>query len=586
MLKSIVKKFRRLIGRLREKAPIRMDDHEFEHLLLYHGLVGSSPDNQRAFKDVRADIRDAVRNASALQLGIALKLQPLHWQDKLATVFNEIAEERADLLRALLPDTEGEPWPNMGDPLGHDDWRVRANAAFAIATLGLSEGCERMIKALHDTASGDSPAFCHIAYALAKIPNDESKAALLQHLDDPEPWFRVDAAGALAQFPEASVKTSLMRAMLTINQLSDYLAVALVKHYSVTDLLNETDDEDVRNGGCQLLAGLADAANQTFTPEVLQDTDICDCATKLLDLSKAHRNVFSLIAILNLLKLWREKGDQLDISMDGPALTKLMNDLEADLQSAKSKSHIESILTSYAKKHVGSTKIELLDAIKLAGALKLTSTTNNLLELLKVVSPLREDIVAALGAIGDARAVTALIELANSLYKPEERSGPSLSSKTVEEDDNDKAKLYWRVLEAFGNLPSKLTVQFLFKAAADFAPDKRQQAVESLCNLFGSFTPEEKSQFAELVAETLEDPSTPVRVSALKGVAALNAVQHIDKVLKLSDSQEPSVSRQALTTLGRLSHSRDKAVISAIENKLAHESDPLRKKRLENVLNS
>lgn len=586
MLKTIVKKFRLLLGKLRERAPIRIDDQEFEHLLLYHGLVGTSPDNQRSFKDVRVDISDAVRSASSVQLGIALKLEPLHWQDKLETIFTELAgAQQENIVKALLPDAESEPWPNMGDPLGHDNWRVRANAAFVLALLDAKEGQDRIIKSLHDTAFGASPAFCHVAYALSKFQTDASKEALVSHLEDPEPWFRIDAAGALANFPAAEVKETIIKALLTINPLSDYLAVTIAKKYSVLELLDEGDDQ-LRNGGCQLLGGLAEAANQTFNPDILQNIDLLQCVQKLLELVKRHRSVHALLALWNVLVLLREKSADLEIDQSSQSIAKIEAEIEGELHSKSSISQIEFTLSTYAKKRAVTTNVELQDAIKLAGALKLTTTTNNLLELLKVASPLQEQIVFALGQAGDARSISSLLELANSLYKPEERTSPSLSSKTVEENDTNKAKLYWRILEALGNLPSKLTVQFLFKAAADFAPDKRQQVLESLCNLVSSLTPEERTQLNQLVSESLEDPSAPVKVSALKGVAALGAVSYLDKVLKLSESLEPSISRQALQTLAQLSYSGDATVLAAIKSKIAQESDPTRKKRLENVLKS
>src|ERR1700733_9490666 len=125
--------FAALVNRVRkvlftEKSTVQVEDLELEHLLLYHGLVGSSPENQRAYKDVRADILAALRNQSALQLGMALKLPPLYWEDKLKRIFSEVpANERDAAVATLLPQTSESDWPNIADPLGHTDWRTRAN---------------------------------------------------------------------------------------------------------------------------------------------------------------------------------------------------------------------------------------------------------------------------------------------------------------------------------------------------------------------------------------------------------------------------------------------------------------------------
>jgi HEAT repeat protein len=571
------------MGRLREKPDVRLDDHEFEHLLLYHGLVGTSPDNQRSFKDVRADIMDAVDNASSLQLGIALKLQPLHWQDKLEKILSEIASTKNEqLVSVLLPDREGEPWPDHSDPLGHDDWRVRANAAFALGHLKASQGVDKMIKCLDDTASGASPAYCHIAYALAKMPGAQSRDALLAHINDPEPWFRVDTAVALSNFSDAQAKEALMQSLLTINPLSDYLAVALSKAFPALQLLEDSKDS-ARKGGCQMLTGLIEAATQTFTLEILQDAELEACAAKSSAMAALSIDVFLLRVMLGFTSIWRDKSQLLGVA-NFSSMQNEIQKLDAILTSPASEAEVNRVLEKFVQQAKPTTDIELLNAVQLAGAQKFKSSLTNLLSLLKLEVISREEVVAAIGTIGDASGAQPLIELAHQLYKLEERTSPSLSAVPVVEQDTPKSKLYWRILQALCNLPGKATNKFLFDAASDFAPDKRQQIMESLNNLFASFTEDDIKQFTELVKGGLDDPAATVKVSALQGVAALNAVQHLDKVLKMSDSQEPSISRQALATLGRLSQSGDHSVINAIKEKVNAETDEKRKRRLAEVI--
>ncbi len=571
------------MGRLREKPDVRLDDHEFEHLLLYHGLVGTSPDNQRSFKDVRADIIDAVDNGSSLQLAIALKLQPLHWQDKLEKILSEISPlKKEQLVSALLPNREGEPWPDTSDPLGHSDWRVRANAAFALGHLQAKQGIDRMIKCLDDTAASASPAYCHIAYALAKMPAVQSKNALLAHIDDPEPWFRVDTAVALSNFPDVQVKEALMRSLLSINPLSDYLAVALSKSFPVLQLLEDTRDV-ARKGGCQMLTGLIEAATQTFTLEILQDIELEACAEKLNAVAATEKDVFLLRAMQGLTTLWKEKSNLLDVT-NASAMQNEIHKANALLNSSESEAEVNRVLKKFVQEAKPTGAIELLNAVQLAGALKLKSSLTNLLSLLKLELISRDEVVTAIGTIGDTAGAQPLIELAQQLYKLDERIGPSLSSIPVVEQDTPKSKLYWRILQALGNLPGSATTKFLFDAASDFAPDKRQQVMDSLNNLFASFTGDEVKQYTELIKGGLDDPSATVKVSALQGVAALKAVQHLDRVLKMCDSQEPSISRQALSTLRRLAQSGDQSVIKAIKDKLNSESDQKRKSRLAEVI--
>ncbi|MBZ0187756.1 MAG: hypothetical protein K8F91_16035, partial [Candidatus Obscuribacterales bacterium] len=69
---------RKFIGAFSEKQEVVADDFEFEHFLVYHGLIGTSPPGARQFKDVRADIRLAASSESYDQLAIALKVPPLY----------------------------------------------------------------------------------------------------------------------------------------------------------------------------------------------------------------------------------------------------------------------------------------------------------------------------------------------------------------------------------------------------------------------------------------------------------------------------------------------------------------------------
>src|SRR5262249_5871675 len=165
----------------------------------------------RKFRDVRADIIEAVGKGSSVELSIALKLPPLWWEDKLQSVLAEMdADNRNLAIAALLPANSDDEQPPAADPLRNDDWRVRANAANLLAYLKVDAALPRMAEALEDAATGSSkPAFCHIAYALGRLRREQARQALLPHLYSEEPWFRVDAARALSLWPGESVITDL-----------------------------------------------------------------------------------------------------------------------------------------------------------------------------------------------------------------------------------------------------------------------------------------------------------------------------------------------------------------------------------------
>src|SRR5690348_17129006 len=136
LLQRIVKRFNQTFSRFGEKSTVELEDFELEHFLLYHGLIGSSPEGQRSFKDVRADLLAAVKNKSSLQMGITLKLMPLFWEDKLKAIVAEIKDTQKDaILACLMPDnSDGMLAPNQNPPFA-EDWRVRANAATLIGYL-------------------------------------------------------------------------------------------------------------------------------------------------------------------------------------------------------------------------------------------------------------------------------------------------------------------------------------------------------------------------------------------------------------------------------------------------------------------
>ncbi len=169
LFQRIVKRFNKTFSGFGEKSTVSIEDFELEHFLLYHGLIGSSPEGQRTFRDVRADVLAAVKSKSSLQMGITLKLMPLFWEDKLKAIIAEIKDTQKDeILSCLMPDNrDGMLAPNQNPPFA-EDWRVRANAATLIAYVGGPNAVEVLTNSLNDTAGSAKSAFCHTVLALAR----------------------------------------------------------------------------------------------------------------------------------------------------------------------------------------------------------------------------------------------------------------------------------------------------------------------------------------------------------------------------------------------------------------------------------
>ncbi len=580
LIAALVNRMRKVL--FSEKTKVQAEDLELEHLTLYHNLAGSSPDNQRHFKDVRADVLAAVRSRSALQLGIALKLSPLFWEDKLKQIFLEVNDlDRAGALVALLPAGDGTPWPNLNDPLGHSDWRVRANAAMALAVLQAHEGLERMILSLNDTASSASSAFPHLANALTKLGGEEAKQALLPHLHSTEDWFVVDAVAALINWPLIEVGKALTETVLSMHPLTDYMCVSIARKIEPLTFLT-SDNGLEQEGGCQIVAGLLEASKQTFTSDLLHETKVASCYPQIFKLVREKPTPLSMYALLKCAQTLNDES-LYSPQPEFPSEVAALQTLAEEKNIAVLRNCISAAITELPSSLIELNRLRC--AVRLLGALGLDET-ESLLRFLPLDIGFKEDVIESLGSIGNNAAAPPLVKLANTIISLKERTELPKSQQPIAEDNPKQAKLYWRILQALGYLNTEMSIDFLLTACQDYAPDKRQQAMESLNLLHKSLSPAQKSNYLTTVAQALDDSSAPVRVAALAAVAALHDQSHLDQILRLAGSQEVSISRQSFRTLKQLHQQGDKTVAPAIQAKISSESDQFRRKRLTDLLDN
>jgi hypothetical protein len=170
-------------------------------------------------------------------------------------------------------------------------------------------------------------------------------------------------------------------------------------------------------------------------------------------------------------------------------------------------------------------------------------------------------LIAALGEIDDEQISTTLIDFANNLVDINERCQKPKSKQPVWEEDPVKAKAYWQILKALGQMSVGAKnaggwdppLQFLYTALSDYAPDKRACALESLMKLHKNNPqlplPEPAQQILQLA---LRDPSPIMQLSALASIANLEQTDLMSDIIPLIDSQENTVSRQALASIARL----------------------------------
>lgn len=597
LVNHIVKRTRRLFFDLREKEPPRVDESVLEHLLFYHGLVGSSPENQREFKDVRADINAAINSNSDTALSIALKLPPLWWTEKLTSIFSEIsAEKRIATIALLAPSDEQKSESIVQRPLLHDDWRVRANAAFILALLKAQESSAQIAEALNDTAKSTTVAmaFCHIAYALGRLQTEAGHVALVQHASESESWFRVDAVGALAHYDFASVAHHLAKSLEAEWELRDYMSVAVSKKHSASAFL-KTSDNKLQRGGAAMIIGILQAADQTFAAsDIVSESSVLECLKDIIAQAQNQPSALTTMAAIKLID-W--------VLAKSPGQAILSSQTTNSLSAAELKVEREKIVRCYESAdviknleqkvaHCKNKSMAELSSLRyeitLAGLLRIKQTEPILTALLQSDFALLDEVVEALGLIGSESSVQALIALANATVNVQNRSDTPKSKQPVAEDNVAKARTYWGILKALGNFTSPECTSFLITASADFAPDKRAQAISSLV---ATFTKNKSTDTAAAVLATLKtgllDRSTLVQMSALNGAAKLGAASLVADMAKLLDSRENNVSRQAylaLRELSKLGHSS--AINEIISPKLKTEREEHKKRQIEQLLSS
>ncbi len=582
LLNTIAKRLRQVTFSFREKPPAKVDDYVLEHFLLYHGLVGTSPENQRSFRDVRQDIFVAIENKSSLQLGIALKVQPLWWDDKLKTIFDEW-KDKSRAIEVLLPQLDDTTWPNQSDPLGHPEWIVRANAANMLAHLKHARADERISRALSDTIDNGNAAFCHIAYALGKLGTERAKEALKELINAEEPWFRVDVAGALAASGREDIYTDLSETLFSNHPLQDYTAVAIARYRKPTQFFNSAH-EIVQDGGCSLIVGLLEASKQTFNSDLIRDMQLADLLPTIIKLTDEAPNPIRIRTAI-LLAHWIKAESQLSGRSEA---AKEMSDIFDQFNSPETAELLRRHLNPSTSQIKSWSECNQRQAIQLLGELQMQSAFPDLLNMLeKGIGPI-ETVIQSLEDIGDVAAAKPLVNLANSLVEVENRNNKPTSKQPVAEEHEAEAKLYWQILKALGNLPAPVSMTLLVSATRDFAPDKREQALASLTSALEK-NPQliRKTEILELLKKGLSDQSAGVRVVALNGVAQLDCIELLDLVLDLFDAREISVAKQTKQTLSSLwEQGHEKKIESELQAKLKKEPDEFKRKKILEFISS
>ncbi|HMP51928.1 MAG TPA: hypothetical protein PKD05_10280 [Candidatus Melainabacteria bacterium] len=579
-----LKVMKKLSSAFREKPTLKPDDFELEHFLFYHGLVGTSPEGQRKFKDVRADIRFAVESHSSAQLAIALKLLPLHWEEKLKSIADEIKNKEV-LIEILAPERLGDTETNNNFPLFHDHWKVRANAAKMLAHLGATTKVEELVNSLPGTRENTKMAFCHLVYALGNLGDKGALEAIEPYLVDEDPWIQVDAAGARALLCADPNDRPLQEAIFRSGKFFDYAAVQISKFIPIESFLEnskETNSTEIRQAGLRLITGVCQAGSGSFPAEIVIERGLDDRSRDLADELAESTDPILLRAALDLTDWLSNNGRSPHAAIlekateSSPATNSLGEKL--DLIESQNRSPLESATLEAAVYSAGRlNRAELApvlyEALRKPGA---SAMKDEILEALSQIDPQQEDCQKSGADI--------LIEIAKAAVDLEERTGISPSAQPVIEEEEEPPRIFFRVLKALGKTAQPAAVAYLVTATGDHAPDKRNRALKSLIEI-GEKKAELIATFKNSLLERMTDLSSEVRTTAVDGVGRLGLLEGADRVLELTAAREVSLSNKALETLSDLAMNGNRdAIIEKLKTRLKSGGNQYHREKLSKLL--
>lgn len=590
MLNIFLRQVRRVASALREKPDTKLDEYLLEHYIIYHGLSGTSPENVRQVKHVKQDIADACAHKSSLELCIALKLPPLYWQDKLAAIFSELKTQFGEQLeQCLLPAGNELDLPPENDPLRHPDWRVRSNAARMLAHLEIHAAIPRMVQALNDQSAEQKASFCHVALSLGQLRTTASRDALAAQLDNEEPWFVLDAASALSNWPLKEVATPLCGALLKPNPFADYLAVAVAQKYGAQALLHE-QESSLQEAAAALAIGLIEAARSPHSADVPVAVSLHRCLPRLRELARAKAHPRRLQALMAVSDWMKSDWQQIVDADRSCSANDVLREAEVTREEFSNAVIAQKVL-DWLQANAPSLEFdaESRSAASIAGELKITDAAPYLISLAAPRSVAIDQAIDALAQLQCVEASEHLLKLADQTVDIDDRISRKRSAKPVFEDNPTAAKTYWRLLGALSQMPTQTTFAYLMRARFDFAPDKRQQALQSLSSIAesGSLGENTKDKVAQCLEEALTDPATPVRVAALKGVGGLKLLNLLPQVISLVNVKDTSLRRQAQATVKQLHNGGfGTQVKTMIADCIAQERDKFKRDQLTSLLNS
>jgi hypothetical protein len=605
LIQALKRSGKHIFARLREKPQVDIDEYNLQHMLFYHGLIGSSPENEKAFREVKTDILEATRQRSSVQLAIALKLSPLWWEEKLISIVRALTpEDQAQLMALLfprdLPHDQLRQLTDNSSPIMHDDWRVRANSALIAAQLQADVAVPILSAMLEDDSASGKLASAQATYALGKLRSEKARAVLIKHAGAAESWLRVDIAGALALSEFELVAKPLAEMLAQESESLDYLSVAIARRHEPRSF-NASSDKSIKDASAILVIGIVEASQGSFTNDIVLETKASNLLPSFTAQVLNNPDLLQLRAAFSLLQ-WTEivhganrgatnnnglTGLLVPTPHDFPSLPEI-DALKSGLNSEEVKSFVlkslEELVIHNAQNTIEPVAITRA-TFDLCGLLGIKAAVPLLLPLLRDNFAYSNMVINVLGRLGDPVSASALIDFAQQAVDINKRNALPKSKQPVFEDDIMAATRYFLTMRALGSIATERSAEFLIKATGDFAPDKRSQAFNALTQVLETDPSLAPANLDHILAAGLQDPAAMVQREAVAAVAKLKRLNLIKETVSLIDANENLLSQAAFSTLKELADSEGKpAVQAALAEKLKSTKDSYKRKRIEALL--
>ena len=493
-------------------------------------LDAESPQVKQRLSELRTEITTLVTNLrwggvspqdTAEQIIPFLNVGPLlQWIPVLVPFLLEI-DRAGNLVPVWLKVIENDDDPDLPPDANPAETMIGRARRFAILMLGNYKSPE--LSQLLGKLATDPNSSLYATQSLVKQATTSALQALVIALKDAEGWSKVDIVEACLTLNQTRFHDILLASGLDrVAGLESYIAIPMFRSISLERYLRGGNAiaprlsqqaamifAQVLQDSMKTIAGLPDAD----TLPVVFERDLAPLATALFEGARGTPNWQNVLAVHRLATLlgryWSEisRGTVQNPRMLEPvyACLPMMPEIERWMNGPGRDVLLESLIRSDEE--------ALIPAVKVLGELREPRAISVLVSSIEAITNVtsREQamqlghICDTLGRLGDSRAVQPMLQLVDRSVNVVIRSARPKRRDNLPIGDPDipASIVYAAVIRALGQLNDRNTLDFIIRAANDFDPYVRTEALEALKRVDPAGS-DMRSQAA--VREALNDP--------------------------------------------------------------------------------